>query len=156
MTKDVILSISGLQLEVLEEETDNESIEVIAPASYFFKDGSHYIFYEEVAEGISGVTKNKIKITDNRLVEIRKTGMVNTQMVFEKDKKNLTYYDTPYGQLMLGVDTTYMKVNETENDIDIRIEYDLDINHSPLAECVVRMNVKAKDSGTFSMREGMK
>lgn len=156
MTKEVILSISGLQLEAVEGETDNEPIEIVTPANYFYKDGQHYIFYEEVTEGISGITKNKIRITDGHLVEIRKKGIINAEMLFEKHKKNITYYDTPYGQLLLGVNTTYMKVDETEDNINIKIEYDLDVNHELLAECKIRMNVKSKAAGTFAMKDHMK
>ena len=74
---------------------DEEAIEVVTPASYYWKNGKHYILYDEVIEGMSGTIKNKIKITGTDSVEIMKTGMSNTHMVFEKNKKNLTYYRTP-------------------------------------------------------------
>ena len=156
MTKDVILSISGLHLENLNGSQADEPIEVITPANYFFRNGKHFILYDEVMEGMSGVTKNKIKISGSNLLEIKKNGITSAHMIFEKDKKNLTYYDTPFGQLLLGVDTTYMSVEETETDIDIRVEYGLDVNHEPLADCKIRMNIKAKEAGTFTMRENMK
>ena len=44
MTKDVLISISGLQMDVLEEEKEYEPIEVVAPANYFLKNGKHYIY----------------------------------------------------------------------------------------------------------------
>jgi len=151
MTKDVILSISGLQIEALEGESADDPIEVITPADYFYKNGKHYILYEEVTEGVPGVTRNRIKITGGRQVEIHKSGVVNAEMVFQKNNQNLTYYDTPYGQLLLGVYTTYMQVEETENAISIRIEYQLDINHKPLAECNISINIQSKQAGTFKM-----
>jgi len=151
MTKDVIVSISGLQIEALEGESADDPIEVITPADYFFKNGKHYIVYEEVSEGVQGVTKNRIKITGDDLVEIHKSGVVNAQMIFQKNKQNLTYYGTPYGQLLLGVHTTNMQVEETENDISVRIEYQLDINHEPLAECDISINIQSKQAGTFKM-----
>lgn len=156
VTRDVILSIAGLHLEALEGETDQSPIEVITPASYFYRNGKHYILYEEVVEGSAEITKNKIKITGDYLLEIKKSGVVNAHMVFERDKKNLTCYETPYGQLVLGVDTTFLQVIETEDNIDIKVKYRLDVNHEPLADCLIRMNIKSKKSGTFVMKEALK
>lgn len=156
MTKDVLLSISGLQIEVSEEEgIENEPIEVVTAASYFYKNGKHYILYDEVTEGVQGVAKNKIKIADNML-EILKTGFTNTHMIFEKGKKNLTYYETLYGQMLVGVNTLSLKVLESEDSIDVRVEYELDINHEPLANCKIRMNIRSKSAVGFTIKESMK
>lgn len=147
MTKDVIVSISGLQIEVMEEEgVKNEPIEVVTPAQYFFKNGKHYILYDEVTEGIPGNTKNKIKITD-QTVEIMKSGVTNAHMTFEKNKQNLTYYETPYGQILVTVNTTELVIEETEDEIDIVIDYQLDINHEPLADYNIRMKIASKMAG---------
>lgn len=78
-------------------------IEVVTPATYYEKNGKHYILYDEVVEGVSGTIKNKIKISGTDSVEIMKSGLSNTHMIFEKNKKNLTYYKTPYGQMLVGL-----------------------------------------------------
>ena len=44
MTKDVLLSISGLQFAARDEE-DVEPIEVITAGDYYKKNGKHYILY---------------------------------------------------------------------------------------------------------------
>lgn len=156
MTKDVLICISGLQMDVMEADSmSSEPIEVITPATYYCKNGKHYVIYDEVMEGIPGSTKNKIKITGDHMMEIMKSGVSNTHMVFEKNKKNLTYYDTPYGQLLIGIHTTDMSVNVTEQDIHVNVDYGLDINHEPLAECKIRMNIKSKITGDSTIRDGM-
>ncbi len=53
MTKDVLLSISGLQFAAKEEE-DVEPVEVITAGGYYKKNGKHYIMYDEVMEGLKG------------------------------------------------------------------------------------------------------
>ncbi|MEF9945279.1 MAG: DUF1934 domain-containing protein [Lachnospiraceae bacterium] len=156
MKKDVLLSISGLQIEVLEEEgVQSEPIEVITPASYFFKGGKHYIIYEEITEGLPGVTKNKIKIIGEESLEIMKSGIVNAHMIFEKNKNNLTYYETPYGQILMGIHTTELSVQMEEDSMDVKVEYELDLNHEPLANCKIRMNIRSKDLAGFTMKENM-
>ena len=96
MTKEVLLSISGLHYDVPAEsaEEENEPIEVITPATYYYKNGKHYIIYEELVEGLPGSIKNKVRISDGML-EIIKSGISNFHMVFEKDKINMTQYETP-------------------------------------------------------------
>ena len=79
MTKDVLLSISGLHqdvtgIEAQGDEPGNEPIEVIAPANYYEKNGKHYVLYEEVNEGFEGSTKNIIKMQEN-CIDITKKGV---------------------------------------------------------------------------------
>lgn len=62
MTKDVIVSISGLQMPA---EGDAEPVEVITVGDYYQKNGKHYVLYEEVNEGFEGSTKNIIKMQEN-------------------------------------------------------------------------------------------
>ena len=87
MTKDVLLSISGLQFAAQDEE-DVEPVEVITAGDYYKKNGKHYILYEEVMEGFDGNTRNIIKLTEDSL-DITKKGVSNVHMVFEKNKKNV-------------------------------------------------------------------
>ena len=54
MTKDVLISISGLQFAGGE---NSEPVEVITSGSYYKKNGRHYILYDEVAEDTAGTTK---------------------------------------------------------------------------------------------------
>ena len=61
MTKDVLISISGLQVDVNDMESNNEPIETISTGNYFFKNGKHYLLFEEVSEGIPGVTRLRSK-----------------------------------------------------------------------------------------------
>lgn len=152
MTKEVLLSISGLHYDVTgitEEdgtEEENVPIEVITPASYYYKDGKHYVVYDEVVEGLPGTIRNKIRITDSRMLEIMKSGISNAHMVFEKDKINMTQYETPYGELLVGIHTRDMKVEEREGLIDVRVSYALDINGDQVADCNIVLQIRSHSS----------
>ena len=152
MTKDVLVSISGMHMGILaDQEDEDEEIEVVTPASYYCRNGKHYIIYDEVVEGMTGTIKNKIKITGDSVVEIMKSGLSNTHMVFEKNRKNLTYYRTPYGQMLVGVNTRNMEVRVADDEIDVQVKYELDVNHEPFADCSIKMNIVSKGSGNFSV-----
>ena len=149
MTKQVLLTISGLHFDSFpgEAEDENEPIEVITPATYYLKNGKHYVIYDEMVEGMPGTIQNKIRISGNNLLEIKKSGLANTKMVFEKDKINMTQYETPYGELMIGIFTKNMLVDVTEKNIDIRVNYELDINSEKVADCDIKMNIRANAPG---------
>ena len=152
MTKDVLVSISGMHMGILaDQEDEDDEIEVVTPASYYCRNGKNYIIYDEVVEGMAGTIKNKIKITGDSVLEIMKSGLSNTHMVFEKNRKNLTYYRTPYGQMLVGVNTRNMEVRVADDEIDVQVKYELDVNHEPFADCSIKMNIVSKGSGNFSV-----
>lgn len=69
MTKDVLVSISGMHEEIVAvtpevEDDENEAIEVVTPATYYLKNGKHYIVYEEVVEGTSGGSRTELRLTE--------------------------------------------------------------------------------------------
>ena len=83
MKKDVLVSISGLHTDMMNPSDEQEPIEVIVPASYYYKNGKHYVMYEEPVEGsLQDVIKNRIKITGEDLLEISKTGATNAHMIY--------------------------------------------------------------------------
>lgn len=159
MTKDVLVSISGHHIDIMAEpeetpevmESGRDAIEVVTPASYYCKGGKHYIIYDEVLEGMAGTIKNRIKITGTDSVEIVKSGLSSSHMIFEKNRKNLTYYRTPYGQMLVGVNTRNMEVSVEDDRINVQVDYELDVNHEPLADCKIRMDIVSKNSGEFSV-----
>lgn len=143
MTEDVLITIKGMQ--ALEPGNEDE-VEVIVGGSYLCKNGRHYIRYEEVAEGLDGVTENLIKV-DDKGVEVIKRGLANVHMIFEKDKKNVAYYETPFGSLMFGISATNIHVRDGENNLDVTVSYALDVNYQHLADCTLNMSVQPKDEG---------
>ncbi len=156
MTKDVLVSISGLQMAVnTMENGEDEPIEIVSAGTYYCKEGKHYIFMEEVSEGIPGITKTQIRINGKESLEVMKKGVTNTHMIFEKNKNNRCFYKTPLGQLNLGILTSRIVIDETEDNINIRAEYSMDVNYEPLAECVIRINIKPREAEDFSIQEKM-
>ena len=142
MTKDVLVSIKGMQFMGIEDEPD-EPIEIITNGNYYFRNGSHYVKYEEVFEGFEETTSNLVKIKPD-CIELRKKGAANVHMVFEENKKNITYYGTPFGNIQMGISTTGIHIQEEEEKMHVRIEYTLDMNDAYVADCTLDMNVQSK------------
>ncbi|MDO4343405.1 MAG: DUF1934 domain-containing protein [Eubacteriales bacterium] len=147
MTEEVLVSVKGMQ--VLAQDMEEE-VEVVTNGSYLCKNGKHYICYEEVMEGMDGTIQNLIKV-DECGMEVTKKGLTNVHMIFEKDKKNLTYYETPFGNLLVGISATNIDVKNSEKNIDVTVNYALDVNYEHLADCTINMNIKSKDGGEFHL-----
>lgn len=145
MTKDVLITVSGLHYEEDEEFKDAaEPIEVVFPALYYYKNGKHYILYEEPVEGMPGTIKNKIKIKEGESLEVSKSGVTSAHMLFEKDKIGVTQYETPYGMIVIGTYTNELRTNVTEERIEVYARYEMDVSGEKIADCEVRIRVEAR------------
>lgn len=147
MTKDVLVSISGLQFA---EGVDNDSVEVITSGDYYKKNGKHYVVYDEVAEGTDELTKNIVKLGEDSL-DITKRGVANVHIMFEKNRKNVTYYYTPFGSILLGIHATRIDVKETEEEITALVDYALEMNYEHVADCTVTIKITSKNAGDFRL-----
>lgn len=144
MEKEVLLALKGLQFAVDEEGA--QALETITPAEYFMRNGSHYVIYDEVMEGFAENTRNVIKFKDS-LVEVTKKGLMNVHMVFEEKKKNMTSYVTPFGNILIGIDTADVKIKEEEDNISVNVEYTLEANYEHLADCKIEMSIRPREDG---------
>ena len=82
-------------------------------------------------------------------MELTKKGIVNVHMVFEKNKKNVTYYHTPYGSLLIGIDAYRVDIAEEEDEIVVEVEYELEINNEHVADCHIRLKANPQRSTEF-------
>ena len=147
MNKEVLISIRGLQFE---EGTDENKIETITAGDYYKKNDYHYVVYDELTEGFEEPTKNIIKFNDKELY-LTKHGLVNVHMVFEENRKNMTNYVTPYGSIMIGIETEKVDLKEEEKRIRVDVLYSLEVNYEHLADCNIVMDIREKNDADISL-----
>ena len=144
MTRDVLLAMKGMQFALNEETGEGEPVEIITSARYYEKNDSRYLMYDEMVEGASEPISNLVKF-DADSIEVTKKGMINVHMVFEEGKQNLTSYQTPYGSLMIGINTHKVEITEQDDCIHLEALYGLDINYEYLSDCQISMDISPKD-----------
>ena len=71
-----------------------------------------------------------------------KKGASNVHMVFERGKSNLTYYNTPFGDLMLGIHTKTIDIKEEDSLIEVVLTYGLDINYGHVSDCTLNIKIQ--------------
>lgn len=139
MTKDVLLSIRGLYTE---DNEDEDAIETLAPAEFFVKEGVYYIFFEEIIDDTTGITRSRIKYSD-KCFELTRKGELSVHLLFEEGKKTLNTYQMPYGTLVVGLNTKLIEKRETDDEIKIHIDYAMEINYQKVSDNTIEVVIKS-------------
>ena len=147
MKKDVIVTVSGL-LYVGKGEDEQDYIDVITPGRYYEKNDRHYIVYDEVMEGLEEPVHNLMSIAPDRVM-LKKSGMIATQMEFCPKQHTDTYYSTPFGRIDMDIYTQRIRIQESEDEINVDIRYHLGLGSQEKEHCFVK--VKVQPQGTEEM-----
>ena len=145
MTKDVILTISGLH------DTDGEAdapIETMTPAQYYMKNGKHYIVYDEILDGLEGSLKSTIKFTEKQ-VELIRNGAASARMLFQPGQEHMVIYQTPMRPLSISLYTEDMEISVEEEKIILRIDYSLKTEDVVVSESTVNISICPKEHARF-------
>lgn len=141
MNKEVLVTIQGLQFE---DRKESESIETISRGTYYKRNGSHYVLFEEAFEEGGEKIQNILKFNE-REMQLTKRGPLNTSMLFEKNRKNIANYNTPYGAMQIGIDAKELFIKEKEGKISVDVDYAMDINYEYLADCKISVFIEPID-----------
>lgn len=136
MNKEVIVSIKGLQFA-----NEDEAVELVASGKYYFKNNKHYVCYEEIMDE-NKITKSTI-IIDGKDVDVIRRGETSSHLMFQEHKKNTTYYQLPFGSMLMGINTTQVNIKENEDKINIDIKYGLEINYNFVSDCSIGIEIKS-------------
>ena len=148
MDKEVLIHVRGLQ--TIDADGDQEPVEIVVPGQYYFRNGSHYLRYEEILEDFAEPTINYIKISPKGM-EVRKKGVVNVHMVFEQGKRNMAFYTTPFGTLEMGISATNLELEESDGQIAMKVNYSLDLNQEHVADCCLDIQAQGKNTAGFTL-----
>lgn len=143
MKEKVFVKVKGLQLANQQGEEEEDIIEVINVGRYRIVNGSEYVKYDEVYEETTQKSTNTIKISD-KSVEITKKGLVTAHMSFIEGEKTMTFYDTPYGSIYLGIFAQNIQIDRSEDNISIAIDYSIDMNYEKVADSHVDIEISSK------------
>ena len=142
MTKDVLVSIKGTHMR----DEDNDNIELVVPAKYSFEEGIDKITYDELVEGSRQSIKNTISV-DMEGISILKEGFTNSNMNFYKNgKKHITYYNTPYGEFVMGILTKNIDIQRSDDRLKVSVDYLLDIGENVISDCNIVVDVRSKQA----------
>ena len=133
---------------------------------YSMKDGTLQILVPDVQ--FLGYIKKKygllIQITIEELTGIEcEVDFVTIEQVDEPQKEtdkshlinrpNVSCYVTPYGQMIVGVTTDRIKINEGPDHLKIQIDYTLELNYEQTSQSHIEIDVKSKATAKLNLKE---
>lgn len=123
---DVTIHVKSVQKS---RESGTDGIEFFTAGSYYRKNGTHFIRYTEQGEGMEQVNTT-LKVEGDRRVTVTRHGGGQYQIVLTKGERQHAFYNTGYGELLLGVSGTKIRADLGEKGGSLHLEYLLDINNA--------------------------
>ena len=149
MTEDILISVRGLHtLDIEQEEEETDELEMTMSGKYYFRNGKHYVLFEETYEESHSVVNNSFKLSEDRL-EISKKGVMNATMTFQRGEKSSSWYGTPVGDVQLGIEVTDMQLMEGEDEIEMNVAYALEMNSEHVSDSRIRLRIMERNKGLF-------
>jgi uncharacterized beta-barrel protein YwiB (DUF1934 family) len=104
---------------------DPEVMEFMTEGKHYIKNGAHYIVYEESElSGMKGCMTT-LKLEENK-IKMKRFGDANSELMFEKGKRHVSDYVTPYGNFKLTIRTSQLEWGiDDSSKGKIHIKYDL-------------------------------
>ena len=97
---------------------------------------------EQTEDGMEG-TLTTFEIGPGRVI-LRRSGSVNSQMVFEEGRQHTSLYETPYGELSVDIQTSRLLHNLTERGGLMEIKYSIAVEHVVTGRNCFKIRVRRK------------
>lgn len=147
MDKQVVLTITGIQ----RIDGQDKTVELITWGRFFKEGGIYYIEYEDSV--ITGFEGNKTLITiDGDKILLERSGTFKTHLFFEKGKKYVNCYDTPFGIHEMGVYPTSIELSmgQSQGKLDLKYQLDVGGQYAGVNELSVSYNSTGRHGGYIS------
>lgn len=90
-----------------------------------------------------GPIETTITVSNNTVGVIRK-GKFGSEMMIEKGKRHLTFYKTPYGELVIGLYGKQVDWSRSETGASLIARYSLDFNNGVISENTMKIYIEEK------------
>ncbi len=121
---------------------DKTETELMTSGKFSYNDGKYTISYlDSEATGFEG-SETEVTVTKNKIASIIRRGSTNSDLVIEPGKKHHCHYNTPYGEMVIGIFTHVLENNLDENGGKLYMKYTIDINTSYMSDNEIIMNIK--------------
>lgn len=123
MTESVIISVDSSQKFIGEEK---QTIQIVTDGTMRIDGDTTYISYEESEiSGMEGATTT-FEVKKDHVI-LRRTGAVESQMVFEKGRKDVSLYNIGFGAMTIGVQARRLKNELGPDGGRLEISYGIEI-----------------------------
>ena len=137
--KKVMISIKGLPVFAADEE---DAFELMTDGEYLLKDGiSTFSYTESMLTGQDGLLTT-FDVEQDRVVLKRGDGL-SGDMIFSENQKHHFLYDTPFGSVMLGIDTHSITTNMSDDGGNLEIRYDIEVDNVAVSQNLFKIDIRS-------------
>jgi len=137
--KKVMISIKGSPVLSQGEE---DAFELMTDGEYQQKDGvSTFSYFESSLTGLDGLLTT-FAVEQDRVVLRRGDGL-SGDMIFSENQKHHFLYDTPFGSVMLGIDTHSITKNMSDDGGNLEIRYDIEVDNVSVSQNLFKINIRS-------------
>ena len=124
--KDVMIKVLGIQSQP--DGSDEDRIELVTEGQYEFTDGKITITYDESEiTGFIGCITTFTIYPD--YIILNRQGELNTDMIFDDERRHVCHYETPVGSMCLGIVTLGSTRDLSEEGGHMEVHYLLDVDN---------------------------
>ena len=136
----VMISVRGEQYF---DDVDPNATELMTEGTLEQTEDGFLLSYQETElTGMEG-TCTTFEIGPSRVI-LRRSGSVNSQMVFEEGKQHTSLYETPFGELSVDIQTSFLRHNLTERGGILEIKYSIAVEHTATGKNLFKIRVRPK------------
>ena len=138
-TKKVFISIKGLPVFGTGED---DAFELMTDGEYMQEDGiSTFSYVESALTGNDGQLTT-FDVEQDRVILRRGDGL-SGDMIFSENQKHHFLYDTPFGSVMLGIDTHSITKNMSDEGGNLEIRYDIEVDNIAVSQNLFQINIRS-------------
>ena len=137
--KKVMISIKGSPAFSFSED---DCYELLTDGEYLNEDGVSTFCYEESAlTGLDGLLTT-FNVEPDRIV-LKRGGEYTGEMIFCENQKHNFLYETPFGSIMMGIDTHSIEKNLRDDGGSIEIRYDIEVDNVSVSQNLFQIDIKS-------------
>ena len=134
-----MISIKGTPVPT---DSEDEAFELVTDGEYTFEgDISSFSYVESDLTGIDGMLTT-FNIEPDRVILSRGNGMAG-DMIFSEQQKHHFLYDTPFGSILMGIDTHSIKHNMNDDGGSLEIRYDIEVDNISVSKNLFEINIRS-------------
>ena len=122
-------------------DDDKTETELITKARYQKNGDKIKISYDDTsATGVEGSVTD-IEVEGEKNATVMRSGTTNSLITLEPEKKHYCHYETPYGDMQIGVYTHKIE-NKLETEKSLYMKYTIDINSAYVSDNEIILEIK--------------
>ena len=142
MMKDVVISIRAIQACGMDDE---DLVEFTTDGLYTFDGEVGCLTYMETeVTGLEG-TRTSVMVMPDQVV-VDRDGLITSRMIFKEGARDSFLYNTPYGNLEVGISTSRLYSTISPEGGKLEIDYSIEIDHALAGRNSFRISVREAQS----------